>query len=91
MDSSIGRTRLASDVNFQHVVDDGKLTIVCIHEGKPGDEWANGLPEKWAKGYTTGLMSQYDIRLMPSCYMLDGEHRIMNKNITIDDLKAAVE
>ena len=91
VDSSISRTRLATDVNLSNLTDVGQVTVVCIHDGKPTGDWATSLPDGWLKGYTQNLSSKLDIRMIPSCYLLDAEHKIMNKNITIAEFKQAIE
>ena len=91
IDSSIDRTRLVTDIRLQEVVDAGQITVVCLHEGKPAADWAGSMPEKWVKGYATGIPYRLDVRAVPGCYMLDEEHKIMHKNITVEDFKAALE
>ncbi|MBO7609721.1 MAG: DUF5106 domain-containing protein [Muribaculaceae bacterium] len=91
VDSSIGRTRLATDVNLARLMDEGQVRVMCIYDGKPSSDWAASLPDGWVKGYSSNLTSKLDVRMMPSCYMLDAEHKIMNKNITIAEFKQAIE
>lgn len=91
VDSSIGRTRLSTDVNLTRLVDEGQVTVMCLYDGKPSDDWASSLPDKWVKGYAQNLTSKLDIRMMPSCYVLDAEYKIMNKNITVAEFKQAIE
>ncbi|MBP3737692.1 MAG: DUF5106 domain-containing protein [Muribaculaceae bacterium] len=91
VDSSIDRTRLVTDVTLEQIVNEGQITVVCLNEGQPAGDWAASMPEKWVKGYGTKWASQLDLRAIPGCYMLDGEHKIMHKNITVADFKAALE
>ncbi len=90
-DSSIDRTRLVTDVNVTKLVSDGQLAVVCVHDGEPAADWASSLPETWVKGWASGLKQLLDVRMIPSCYLVDNEHKIMNKNITVADFKAALE
>lgn len=91
IDSSIDRTRLATDVNVSRLVSDSQLVVVCLYDGASSPDWAASLPETWVKGTVSGVMTRLDVRMMPSCYLIDGDHKIMNKNITVADFKAALE
>lgn len=91
VDSSIGRTRLTTDVNLTRLSEEGQVKVVCIYDGKPSADWASSLPENWVKGYMQGVTIKFDVRMLPSCYMLDAEHKIMNKNISIVEFKQAIE
>lgn len=91
VDSSIDRTRLATDVNLARLVDDNQVTVLCIHEDVPAAGWSSSLPAKWHKGYIKGITQKLDVRMIPSCYMIDKEFKLMNKNISIADLKSAIE
>lgn len=92
-DSSIGRLRLSTDVVLNSLLDEGKAALLCICLNKYTADWATtatGYAPNWAVGCGENLSSQLDLRVVPCCYLLDGEHKVLSKALSIDALISAL-
>lgn len=92
-DSSIGRVRLSTDVSLNALLDAGEATLVCITLCKYSTAWASqaaGYNANWTVGCSDQLGKVIDLRGIPSCYVLDSERRIANKQLSVEGLKAVV-
>ena len=88
-DSSIGRLRLSTDVVLNSLLDDGKAALLCVSLNEYSAEWAAaaaGYASNWTIGCGEGLASQLDLRVLPCCYLLDGEHKVLSKSLSVDAL-----
>lgn len=88
-DSSIGRLRLSTDVVLNSLLDEGKAALLCICLNKYSADWATtaaGYPINWTMGCGETLSSQLDLRVLPCCYLLDGEHKVLTKALSVDAL-----
>ena len=92
-DSSIGRLRLSTDVALNAMLESGETLLVCLCANKYSAEWATqaaGYSDKWIVGCGENLLKTLDLRSLPCCYILDGQHVIVNKSLTVDALMSAV-
>lgn len=76
----------------QHIVDTGELggynidsttTVLVIYPDMPTDEWREAVvhyPRHWIVGYAEDVSDMYDLRTLPSTYLLDNNHRILLRN-----------
>lgn len=88
-DSSIGRLRLSTDVILNSLIDEGKAAVLCIGLNKYSADWAataTGYSDKWTVGCGENLSNQLDLRVLPCCYLLDGEHKVLSKALSVDAL-----
>ena len=88
-DSTIGRLRLSTDVVLNSLVDEGKVALLCICLNKYSADWAAtaaGYASNWALGCGENLSTQLDLRVLPCCYLLDGEHKVLTKALSVDAL-----
>ncbi|MBR1883164.1 MAG: DUF5106 domain-containing protein [Muribaculaceae bacterium] len=90
IDSSIGRTRLSTDLVMNQLADSGKVTIVQIALQPYKEGWADGMPTNWVNLCSEQVADRYDLRILPCCYILDKERRIIEKNVTVSQLKQAL-
>ena len=90
IDSRTGRTMLDADLTLTQLVEQGNVSVLCIFDGVPSKEWAATLPAAWQKGYAERIEQHIDLRFLPACFLLDAEHRILQKNMSIQDLKEAL-
>jgi hypothetical protein len=67
----------------------GRLAILAIYPDEQLDEWhkhLDDLPSKWINGYNKGCSIErerlYDLRAIPSLYLLDSEKRVVVKDST---------
>ena len=88
-DSSFGRLRLSTDVVLNSLLADGKAALLCVCLNKYTAEWAaaaEGYSQNWTSGCIETLSDQLDLRLLPCCYLLDGEHKVLSKSLSVDAL-----
>lgn len=93
MESSIGRLRLSTDVALNALIDSGETLLVCICLNKYSNDWATtaaGYASNWVIGCNDTLMDILDLRVLPCCYVLDGQHTIVNKSLSVEGLMSAV-
>ena len=88
--SSFERTRLSLDIGVNNLMEQGKFKLVQIYVGKPDEKWYEQQPEKWVNVSCEDALDIFDIRSIPSCYILDKDRKILTKNVTVDDVKNAL-
>lgn len=89
-DCTMTRLRLSTDATVNAFVESGELTIVSVYAGSSSAEWmsdSSSSPESWVVGTCDGLDEVYDVRFIPSFYLLDREHKIINKNLTLANVQ----
>jgi len=92
-DSSIGRVRLSTDVALNALLESGEATLVCITLCDYSTAWSEQAATYnplWVAGCNRQLADKIDLRGIPSCYVLDGERKIANKQLSVESLKAVV-
>jgi len=92
-DSSIARVRLGTDVSLNALLDAGEACLVCVSLCKYTSQWAAsaaGFNSNWTVVCSEQLAGTIDLRAIPSCYVLDGERKIMTKQLSIEALKSSV-
>lgn len=88
-DCTLTRVRLAADFNTRQLIDKGVLKIVSIYPDEPSEEWKNNCktyPETWVIGASPEADDLFDMRHAPVMYFLDKNHKILAKNILIDNV-----
>ena len=90
IDSRTGRTLLDADLTLTQLVEQGEIKMLCLFDGTPPADWAQSLPAAWAKGYAQRIERSIDLRFLPSCFVLDEQHCIVQKNLSVQDFKAAL-
>ena len=88
--SIIDRTRMSTDVGVNWLIEQGKLKVVQIYVGKPAAGWLETQPETWVNGSCDQVMDILDVRAIPSCIILNKDRQIVTKNVTVEEVKAAV-
>lgn len=92
-DSMIGRLRLSTDVALNALLNEGEATLVCLCANKYTADWASaaaGYADNWIIGCGENLAKDLDLRAFPVCYMLDDQHTILNKTLSVEALMTAV-
>ena len=93
VDSSIDRVRLSTSPILNSLIGSGDIAVVHIQAVKPDGEWrhaAESFPEQWVNGASEEALREYDVRQVPTCYLLDEEHKVMQKNVTAGDVLEAL-
>ena len=92
-DSTIGRLRLSTDVALNAMLEAGDVKLLCISMNKYSAQWAESAADyaaNWIVGCGENLTRTLDLRQLPCCYVLDGQRAIVNKSLTVEGLKSAV-
>ncbi len=89
-DGSFARLRLSTDAGLNAAIASGRIKVYDITVGRPGANWAKESAD-YAKHWTVGnypdALNVLDIRMLPSVFILDKDHRVQGKNISIDQVK----
>ena len=69
------------------MIEQRRLTILAIYPDKELDEWhKHSLPATWIDAYDKGCQIEeqrlYDLRAIPSLYLLDARKRVLVKDST---------
>ena len=91
--SSIARLRMSTDINLNQIIEQGQVVVVNVWVGKNDNAWrsaAASMPNNWVNVCSERAAQDWDIRFVPSCLILDGERKLLNKNISIEHLKEAL-
>lgn len=92
-DSTIGRLRLSTDVAMNSLLEAGNTMLVCLSLNPYSADWATaatGYCEHWIVGCSDQLLDQLDLRVLPCCYVLDSQHVIVSKSLSVESLMSAV-
>lgn len=92
-DSMIGRLRLSTDVALNALLNTGEVVLVCLCGNKYSADWATtaaGYADNWTIGCNEDMIRELDLRVMPCCYVLDGQQNIVNKSLSVEGLMSAV-
>lgn len=88
-DCSLSRLRLSTNVGINNLISTGEVKIICISPKKYNEEWATEA-KTWASNWTIvageDAVKEFDLRIAPSVFLIDGEHKIVEKNILVDML-----
>ena len=76
-------------MGMNNLITAGEVKIICISPKKYSAEWA-AEAKTWAKNWSIvaseDAVKEFDLRIAPSVYLIDGEHKIVEKNILVDML-----
>ena len=68
----------------------GKVKVVYVTNDKTSAAWQKDSKEMatvWTVGHSDDVFKNYDIRITPSFMVLDKDYKVVNKNLTIDQIK----
>lgn len=86
-DADIAKLRLSTDLKLNSYLNAGVIKLVSIDvSGKADVKSDEAKYPTWAYGSFKDALSTLDIRMLPAVFMLDADHKIMRKNIDIDEL-----
>lgn len=89
--------RMAADATLDEAVRTGKLSVLAIYTEGNEEAWRKALPdmpEGWTVGndreaVKTGAL--YDLKAMPSLYLLDGKKTVLLKDAAYEKIRAALQ
>ncbi|WP_290100012.1 DUF5106 domain-containing protein [uncultured Muribaculum sp.] len=90
-DCSLTRLRLEADGVTSMLTEDNRLKIFVIAPDKPGSGWNAAMenyPYSWEIGYSPKAADMVDLRVLPTVYVLDENNKIIDRNLTVDQLLA---
>ena len=83
--------QLCSRPYLKHMIEEKRLAILNIYIDEELDKWREYLPEypkEWISGYDyLGRIREeqpYDVRAIPSLYLLDAEKRVLMKDAPVE-------
>ena len=91
--SSIARLRMSTDITLNGLIEQGHVVVVSVWPGKNNAAWrdaAASMPGNWVNVSSERALLDWDVRFVPSCMMLDGERKLLSKNVTVERLKEAL-
>ena len=78
--------RMKQDDQLSQAVADGRLTVLAIYAEEDQERWKStlsSLPEGWLVGsdrYTVQEQALYDLKALPSLYLLDADKNVLVKD-----------
>lgn len=91
-DCRMARVRLSADPNLKEIIDKGMLSIVAIYPGEDDAAWrkeAQSLPSNWRVGSLENADERFTLRNTPEIYYLNRKHRVLAKDIAVDNVMRA--
>ncbi len=86
---NMARVRLSADFNARRLIEAGKLTIISIYPGDPGNtQWlaaATEYPQNWITVAAPDADEYFDLRTTPAIYLANTKV-IKVKNLPVDNL-----
>lgn len=88
--------QMAADASLAEAVQSGKLSVLAVYTEGNEEAWRKALPDmpdKWIVGtdrevVKTGAL--YDLKAMPSLYLLDGQKRVLLKDAAYEQIQRAL-
>ena len=85
IDSSIYKVRLSANLAVNNLISAGVLSIVSVlPDGEGLEEKAAAEPSNWCVGRLADFQNVYDMRIVPTVYLLDKEKKIIEKFLQVD-------
>ncbi len=89
--------QMAADRALAEAVRAGKLSVLAIYTEGNEEAWRKALPDM-PRGWTVGtdreavkLGALYDLKAMPSLYLLDGKKTVLLKDAAYEKIRAALQ
>ncbi|WP_294588783.1 DUF5106 domain-containing protein [uncultured Phocaeicola sp.] len=88
--------QMAADASLAEAVQSGKLSVLAVYTEGNEEAWRKALPDmpdKWIVGtdrevVKTGAL--YDLKAMPSLYLLDGQKRVLLKDAAYEAVRRSL-
>lgn len=82
-DTTMFKLRLDTDIATNNLVKAGKVCIVSVY---PADAEKTGDSALWYTSDDADFANKYDMRLLPTVYVLDSSRKIISKSPSIEDV-----
>lgn len=89
--------QMAADASLAAAVQSGKLSVLAVYTEGNDEAWRKALtdmPRGWTVGTDRVAVKQgalYDLKAMPSLYLLDGQKRVLLKDAAYEQIRAALQ
>mgnify|MGYP000729033038 FL=1 len=88
--------QMAADATLAEAVRTGKLSVLAVYTEGNDEAWRKALPDL-PKGWTVGIDHEavktgalYDLKAMPSLYLLDGQKTVLLKDAAYEKIRATL-
>lgn len=88
--------QMAADTALAEAVRTGKLSVLAVYTEGNDEAWRKALPDL-PKGWTVGIDHEavktgalYDLKAMPSLYLLDGQKTVLLKDAAYEKIRATL-
>lgn len=88
-DCSLARVRLSADMVLNQLNDAGVVRVMSLYAGEPDaafSEAVSSFPSNWLNAASAEAALDFDLREKPSIYYLDKDHKILAKNLVVDNI-----
>lgn len=89
LDSNFARVRLSADMVLNQLNDAGIVRVMSLYAGEPDAGFSTAVtpfPEKWINVASPETSKFFDMRVKPAIYYLDKDHRIIAKELVVDNI-----
>ncbi len=89
-DGSFARLRLSTDAGINAAIASGKLKVIDLTIDRTSSDWAKesaDYAQSWTVGNYQNAANEIDLRRMPCVFLLDAQHRVLSKNLSVDQVK----
>lgn len=93
-DCTLARARLNSNIKASEYIKEGIMKVMVVVATEPDEKWQSMVatyPKEWEVVAAPDINDIYDIKAVPSFYILDHTGKIVLKNITIEQLITMME
>lgn len=89
LDCNFARVRLSADMVLNQLNDAGIVRIISLYAGEPDAAFATAVTpfsESWINVASPETSKYFDMRAKPAIYYLDKDHRILAKELSVDNI-----
>lgn len=93
-DCTLAKARLSADNNTNSLIEAVLIKVVSVFPGEATPEWkaeAEKYPANWIVGACENIDEYFNLENMPAIYWLDGRHKVLGKEIPIDNIIYAIQ
>lgn len=87
--SDLARLRLDADIKTTQLVKAGVVKIICIAVEEGNRDLP--CPEGWSVGYAPEITEVYDVRYLPTFYILNSDGKILKKDPDVERLLSVMQ
>lgn len=92
IDCSFARVRLSADMVLNQLNDGGIVRIISLYAGEPDAAFSEAVapyPKTWLNVASPETAKYFEMRHKPAIYYLDKEHKVLGKDLVVDNILEA--